>query len=37
VAGVEVYTSLSGAPAQYRPLDAGCGIVLVWTRRGATR
>ena len=37
VAGVEVYSSLSGAPAQYRPLDAGCGIVLVWTKRGATR
>jgi hypothetical protein len=37
VAGVEVYTSLSGAPAQYRPMDAGCGIVLVWTKRGATR
>ena len=31
---VEVYTSTSNAPAQYR--TGNCGVVLFWTRRGST-
>lgn len=30
--GIEVYRSPTAAPAQYRMLGDGCGIVLVWTR-----
>jgi len=34
VLGIEVYPGAGGvgAPPQYRGLDAGCGLVLVWTR-----
>jgi len=35
VRGIEVYASLSAAPPQYARLDSGCGIILVWTKRGA--
>jgi hypothetical protein len=33
IAGIEVYKSLSSAPPQYQPLDSGCGVILVWTKR----
>ncbi len=32
IEAVEVYTSLSGAPAQY--ISGHCGVILLWTRRG---
>lgn len=35
VRGIEVYASLSAAPPQYARLDSGCGIILIWTKRGA--
>ncbi len=31
VAGIEVYTGLGEAPAQYN--SNGCGVVLIWTKR----
>lgn len=31
IAGIEVYTGLGEAPAQYR--SNGCGAILVWTKR----
>ena len=33
VAGVEVYGSVSGLPAEYQGLGAFCGTILIWTRR----
>jgi hypothetical protein len=32
VAGVEVYTSFAGIPAQYFDRTATCGTILVWTK-----
>lgn len=32
VAGIEIYSSLSGVPAQYFDRTATCGTILVWTR-----
>ncbi|HET6230423.1 MAG TPA: carboxypeptidase regulatory-like domain-containing protein [Longimicrobiaceae bacterium] len=37
VEGIEIYTSVSNAPPQYRPGTAECGVVLVWTRQYASR
>ena len=33
VAGVEIYPSTAGMPAQYISGSAGCGVILIWTRR----
>lgn len=33
VAGVEIYPSSAGMPAQYISGRAGCGVILIWTRR----
>ena len=33
VAGIEVYPSSAGLPARYSSMGAGCGIILIWTRR----
>jgi outer membrane cobalamin receptor len=35
--GIEVHSTLAGIPAEYSPMDAGCGVVLIWTRRGRDR
>lgn len=35
IRGIEIYGSLSSAPPQYSRLDSGCGIILIWTKRGA--
>lgn len=32
VAGIEVYPSSAGLPARYS-MSAGCGVILIWTRR----
>ena len=33
VAGVEVYVSQSGVPAQYMGTGVSCGLIIIWTRR----
>ena len=33
VAGVEIYPSSAGMPVQYISGRAGCGVILIWTRR----
>jgi|SRR5690349_3804555 len=37
VLAVEIYASLSSAPPQYQRLDSGCGVILVWTKRGVPK
>jgi hypothetical protein len=32
IAGVEIYSSFAGVPAQYFDRSATCGTILVWTR-----
>jgi hypothetical protein len=32
IRGIEVYTSPSQAPAQYRQPDVECGVVMIWTK-----
>ena len=32
IRGVEVYTSPSQAPPQYRRPDVECGVVIIWTK-----
>ena len=32
IRGIEVYTSPSQAPAQYRRPDVECGVVMIWTK-----
>lgn len=34
IEAIEVYRSPSEAPAQYGGANSGCGIILVWTRKG---
>ncbi len=34
VYGIEVHSTLAAIPPQFQPPDAGCGVVLIWTRRG---
>ena len=33
VAGVEIFPSSAGVPAQYAGIDVTCGVILFWTRR----
>lgn len=33
VAGVEVFPTASGVPAQYGGASSSCGVILIWTRR----
>ena len=35
--GIEVHASLASIPPEYAPPDAGCGVVLLWTRRSRDR
>jgi hypothetical protein len=35
VEGIEVYRGISGIPAEFLNTDARCGVVAIWTRRGA--
>ncbi len=37
ILAVELYSNTSGAPLQYQRRDSGCGIILIWTRRGEAR
>jgi hypothetical protein len=34
IEGVEVYKGVADTPAEFWSADAGCGTVVVWTRRG---
>jgi hypothetical protein len=34
VEGVEIYESVADLPAQYSPVGAVCGVILIWTRAG---
>ena len=33
IAGVEVFPTSSGVPAQYGGTGSSCGVILIWTRR----
>ncbi|MYB07189.1 MAG: TonB-dependent receptor plug domain-containing protein [Gemmatimonadetes bacterium] len=33
IAGVEVFPTSSGVPAQYGGVGSSCGVILIWTRR----
>ena len=33
VAGVEVFPTAAGVPAQYGGIGSSCGVILIWTRR----
>jgi len=35
--GIEVYSHLFSAPPQYQRRDSGCGVILIWTKRGVPR
>ena len=37
ILALEVYSNLSGAPAQYQRRAGVCGVVLVWTKRGVPK
>jgi hypothetical protein len=32
IAGMEIYTRLTNAPAAYQSLNGTCGVLLIWTR-----
>jgi len=34
VLAIEVYSNIFSAPPQYQRMDSGCGVILVWTKRG---
>lgn len=34
ILAIEVYSNMFSAPLQFQRRDSGCGIVLIWTRRG---
>lgn len=34
IAGIEVYSGPSTAPAQFQGMDRRCGLILIWTRVG---
>lgn len=35
IRGIEVYPSASFVPPQYQPANANCGVIVIWTKRGA--
>lgn len=37
VIGIEVYTGPTEVPGEYAGRNAGCGVVVIWTRSGPTR
>jgi hypothetical protein len=34
ILGIEVFSNLFSAPPQFQRRDSGCGIILIWTKRG---
>ncbi|HEX9216053.1 MAG TPA: carboxypeptidase regulatory-like domain-containing protein [Gemmatimonadales bacterium] len=37
ILGIEVYSNLFSAPPQFQRRGSGCGVVLIWTKRGTPR
>ena len=37
IIGIEVYTGPTEVPGEYAGRNAGCGVVVIWTRSGPTR
>jgi hypothetical protein len=37
IVGLEVYTGPSEVPGEYAGRNAGCGVVVIWTRSGPTK
>ncbi len=37
ILGIEVYSNLFSAPPQYQRRGSGCGVILIWTKRGTPR
>jgi hypothetical protein len=37
ILAIEVYSNVFSAPIQYQRLDSGCGVILVWTKRGVPK
>ncbi|HEY3045303.1 MAG TPA: carboxypeptidase regulatory-like domain-containing protein [Vicinamibacterales bacterium] len=37
VLAIEIYANLFSAPPQYQRRDSGCGVILVWTKRGVPK
>ena len=37
IRGIEIYQGPGGVPAEFQSVGNGCAVVLIWTRRGATR
>lgn len=37
IVGVELYTGESDVPGEYAGSDAGCGVIVIWTRSGPDR
>lgn len=37
IEGIEIYRGLGSVPAEFLNPDAKCGVIAVWTRRGARR
>lgn len=33
ISAIELYPSGAGAPARWSGMDAGCGVIMVWTKR----
>src|SRR5438067_1398337 len=34
ILAIKVYSTMFSAPPQYQRRDSGCGVILVWTKRG---
>ena len=37
ILAIEIYSNLFSAPPQYQRRDGGCGVILVWTKRGVPK
>ena len=37
ILAIEIYSNTFSAPPRYQRLDSGCGVILVWTKRGTPR
>ena len=37
ILAIEVYSNLFSAPPQYQRRDSGCGVILIWTKRGVPK
>ena len=37
IEGLEVYTGAADVPGEYAGRNAGCGVIVIWTRSGPPR